>query len=56
MLCMEMESKVPVYRAVHFGCDTGGPYLGGQCISDVNTLPALSKTGERPNKISASST
>lgn len=24
MLCMEMESKVPVYQEVHFGCDIGG--------------------------------
>lgn len=49
------EGKVPVYQAVLFGCDTGGPTQKGQCISDVNTLPALSKTGGRPNEVSANS-
>lgn len=55
MLCMETKGKVPVYQAVFFWCDTGGPTQEGQCISDVNTLPALSKTGGRPNEISANS-
>lgn len=42
MLCMEMEGKGPVYQTMLFGFDATQE---GQCISDVNTLPELSKTG-----------